>query len=349
MRANRFMLVIGLVFALVGGGAIFVMNSVLAPTPFLVVAAGEDIPAGTRLMDIPDDVLVLVPVQLKASARPMFQSLMMPEDLETMRASGGVLIQDVLKFEPILLSSVVSADNPAAARLVRLGMDDPDLILVVITTQGNSPESVSAGDRVDLAVAVEQVRDPVVVDRNELMPSPPTVGGFISPVNISPEELLEELAEESGIDLPMDEETPTTVPTLTPLPDIREPLAKVLVHGAPVVRVIRERNVTSFTSAGDTRIELGNVIGLEVIIPRDAFEMVAMASSAGILRIGILSPLAEGEIDGPTMGASLQDLIDLFYADREALAPTPTPTIMPTTASTSTWTTTTTPTTTPKP
>ena len=91
MRANRFMLVVGLVFALVGGGATFVMSSVLAPTPFLVVAAGEDIPAGTRLMDIPDDILVLVPVQLKTSAKPMFQSLMMPEDLETMRASGGVI------------------------------------------------------------------------------------------------------------------------------------------------------------------------------------------------------------------------------------------------------------------
>ena len=349
MRFNRFMLVVGLVFALIGGGAIFLMNSVLAPTPFLVVAAGEDIPAGTRLMDIPDDILVLVPVQLKTSARPMFQSLMMPEDLESMRASGGVLIQDVLKFEPILLSSVVAADNPAAARLVRLGMDDPNLILVVITIQGTSPESVSVGDRVDLAVAVDQVRDPVMVDRDELMPAPPGAGGFISPVNISPEELLEELAEESGIDLVMSEETPTATPTPTPLADIREPLVKVLVHGAPVVRVIRERNLTSFTSTGDTTIELGDVIGLEIIIPRDAFEMITMASSAGVLRIGILSPLAEGEIDGPTMGASLQDLIDLFYADREALAPTPTPTSVPTTAATSTWTATTTPTATPTP
>ncbi len=326
MRFNRFMLVVGLVFALIGGGAIFLMNSVLAPTPSLVVAAREDIPAGTRLMDIPDELLVLVPVQLKTSARPILQSLMKPEDLESMRASGGILIQDVLKFEPILLSSVVAPDNPAAARLVRLGMDDPNLMLVVISTRGTAPESVSAGDRVDLAVAIDQISDPVVMNRAELMPRPPSAGGFINPVSASPEKLLEELAEESGVDLPLDEETPTAIPTPTPLPDIREPLAKVIVHGAPVVRVIRERNVTSFTSAGDTTIELGDVIGLEVIIPRDTFEMVTMASSAGILQIGILSPLAEGEIDSPTMGASLQDLLDLFYADREALAPTPTPT-----------------------
>ncbi len=321
MRVNRFMLIVGLVFALVGGGTIFVMNSVLAPAPALVVAAREDIPAGTMLIDIHEDQLVLVPLQLKASAQSMLLSLMCPEDLESMRASGGVLIQDVFKFEPIPLSAVVAADNPAAARLARLGMDDPDLMLVVISTAGTAPESVSAGDRVDLAVAVDQVRDTVVMDRDERMPVLPGAGGFTSPVNASPEDLLQALAEGSGIDLPVLEGTPTTspTPTPTPLPDIREPLAKVLVHGAPIVRVIRERNVTSFTSTGDTNIALGDVIGLDVIIPRDAFEMVTMASSAGIIQIGVLSPLAADE----------QDLLNLFYDDRQALAPTPTPTHTP--------------------
>lgn len=335
MRVNRFMLIVGLVFALIGGGALYVMNTAFAPAPSLVVAAREDIPAGTRLIDIPEDLFVMVPLQLKSSAQPMLQSILTPEDLEVIQASGGVLIEDVHQFEPILLSSIVSPENPAAARMARLGMDDPDLMLVVISTKGTAPESVSSGDRVDLAVAVDQVRDPVVMDQTEYMPAPPGSGSFISPVNASPEELLEELAAGSGIDLPLIEETPTAVPTPTPLPEIREPLAKVLVHGAPVVRVIRERTVSSFTSAGDTTIELGEVIGLEVIIPRDAFEMITMASNAGILQIGLLSPLAEPDIDGPTMGASLQDLLDLYYADREALAPTPTPTTM-TTASTAT-------------
>jgi hypothetical protein len=75
---------------------------------------------------------------------------------------------------------------------------------------------------------------------------------------------------------------------------------------------------------------LGDVTGLEVVIPREAFETVAMASSAGLLQVGLLSPLADGEFDGPTMGATLQDLLDLFYADRQALAPTATPTATPT-------------------
>jgi hypothetical protein len=54
-----------------------------------------------------------------------------------------------------------------------------------------------------------------------------------------------------------------------------------------------------------------------------------MASSAGLLQVGLLSPLADVELNGPTMGATLQDLLDLFYADRLALAPTPTASLTP--------------------
>ncbi len=323
MRVNRFMLIAGLVFALAGGGAIFVINSLMAPTPSLVVAARRDIPAGTRLTDIPEDQLVLVPLQLKAAGRPLLQSLMSPQDLENLRASGGILIQDVLQYEPLLLRAVVAADNPAAARLARLGMDDPDRMLVVIAAQGTAPESIAAGDRVDLAVAVQQVRNPIVLEAEEQYPAPPSAAAFLSPVDASPEELLEALAAEAGIELTP--ARPTAEPTPTPLPEIREPLAKVLVHAAPVVRVIRERTVSSFTSTGEAQVEPGPVAALEVIIPRAAFEMVTMASSAGILQIGVLSPLAGEEASGPTLGASLQDLLDLFYADRETLSGIETP------------------------
>ena len=324
MKINRFMLIVGIIFSLIGGGAIFVLNTALVPAPNLIVAAREDIPAGTRLIDITDEMLVHVQVQLNSSAQPLLQSLLTPNNLQVMRASGGILIEDVLQYEPILLSSVVSEDNPAAARIARLGLEDPTLILVVISTDGTVPDSVSAGDRVDLAVAVDQVGDPVDLHQTAPLPESPSSGELLS-LPVSPEAMLEELAREAGIDLPINEETPTAVPTATPLPDIREPLAKVLVHGAPVVRVIREQHVSSFTSEGDTTMATGAIIALEVVIPRDAFEIITMASNAGILQIGLLSPLAEGDVEGPTMGASLQDLLDLYYADREALAPTAAP------------------------
>lgn len=327
MRANRILLIAGIVFAVVGAGAVFFLSRALAPTPVLVVAAREAIPAGTHLSEIPEGTFVMVPLQLRSDARQMLDSMLRPENLQAMRASGGVLVREVLRFEPILLSSIVSGENPAAARVSRLGLDDPDLM--VVTISGDAiPDSVAVGDHVDLAVAVHTIGDPVVLDRAELAPVSPQGASLINPVG-SPEELLEELAAQSGINLDQLEATATPTATPTTRPEIREPLAKVLVHASPVVRVIRERSVSSFTSEGDTTVLLGDVTGLEVVIPRQAFETVAMASSAGLLQVGLLSPLADLELNGPTMGATLQDLLDLFYADRQELASTPTASMTP--------------------
>jgi hypothetical protein len=327
MRVNRVLLIVGTVFAIVGAGAVFFLSRALAPTPVLVVAAREDIPAGAHLSQIPEDAFVMVPLQPRSDALPMIESMLRPENLQAMRSSGGVFIRQALRFEPILLSSIVSGENPAAARVARLGLDDPNLMVVTISG-GAIPDSIAIGDRVDLAVAVNTIGQPVVLDRAELVPESPPGASLINPVG-SPEELLEELAAQSGVDLGALQETAAPTATPTSRPDIREPLAKVLVHASTVVRVIRERSVSSFTSQGETTVVLGEVIGLEVVIPRQAFETVAMASSAGLLQVGLLSPLADVELNGPTMGATLQDLLDLFYADRLALAPTPTASLTP--------------------
>ncbi len=331
MSINRPLLILGILLAVIGAGAIFVLNTLLAPPPALILAAREDIPAGTLLDELPEAVLVTLPVQLGREARPLLRSLMQPEDLAAMRAAGGVLIQDVFQFEPILLSSVVSAGNPAAVRVGRLGIDDPGLIVVVVSAPDAIPDSLTVGDRVDLAVAVDLIRDPVAPEGQE--PAPAAPGGRLplGAVSASPQELLQDLAEAAGAEVVFPGQTPT--PTLTPTPTatgapaLREPLAKVLVHGARVVRVLRDRSVTAFSPGGETALALGDILALEVVIPRDAFEMVAMASRAGALRVGLLSPLVEASTSKPTLGASLQDLIDLFYADREALAPTPTATL----------------------
>lgn len=45
-----------------------------------------------------------------------------------------------------------------------------------------------------------------------------------------------------------------------------------------------------------------------------------MANAAGKLEIGLLSPLADRK-SGPTMGSSLTDFINQFYADRAKITP----------------------------
>ena len=101
---------------------------------------------------------------------------------------------------------------------------------------------------------------------------------------------------------------------------LREPVTKLLVRGALVVSVRRETTVAGATQQGEPTIIQGDITGLDVVIPREAFEFVTMAMNGGNLQIALLSPLVAESAVGPTIGASLQDLLDLFISDRQVLA-----------------------------
>ncbi|MBM3122210.1 MAG: hypothetical protein FJZ97_08500 [Chloroflexi bacterium] len=324
MTVNRTLLIIGLLVAIVLGLGVFLANYLLVPPTDFIMAAREDIPAGTRLSEVPDDAFIQIPVMFRnKSARLMLQGVAQPADLAAMRAANAVVIQDIYRFQPLTLGSVVSADNPAAAREVRLGLDDPDLVVITIpgTTQ-NIPEGIQPGDRIDLAVAVTDVADALALEEEDegLVAVP---GSALTGI---PNEALAALLEEAGysVEAPSGaavaegEATPTPVPT-PEAPVLREPLAKLLVRGALVVAVRQEETVAGVSQQGDATIIPGDVTGLDVVIPREAFEFVTMAMNGGNLQIALLSPLVAESTEGPTLGASLQDLLDLYLSDRETL------------------------------
>ena len=325
MTVNRTLLIVGIVLAVLGAGLVFVLNLMFAPPTDFIVAARNDIPAGTRLGDLAEDAFVQVPVQFtNRTARMMLEGVAQPADLEAMRASGAILIQDIYKYQPLTLGSVVSPDNPAAARVTRLGLDDPDMVVITIPgSDTNVPKGVQAGDRIDLAVAVTDVNDVLALEAEE-------TGVEVSPASALsgiPNEALAAVLEEAGYVITApgaapaagEEATPTPVPTPEG-PVLREPVTKILVRGAVVVNVRRDTSVAAVSQSGEATVVEGEITGLDVVIPREAFEFVTMAMNGGNLQIALLSPLVSEGSEGPTLGASLQDLLDLFVADREALA-----------------------------
>ena len=326
MTVNRTLLIVGILVALIGAVAIFLIDVTIAPPTDFIVAARENIPAGTRLSDLPDDAFLQVPVQFaNRSARLMLEGVAQPADLAAMRAAGAVLVQDVYRYQPLTLGSVVSADNPAAARVVRLGLDNPELVVITIpgTTQ-NIPAGIQPGDRIDLAVAVTDVADALALEGDEVQQAVVSPGSALSGV---PNEALAALLEEAGYTVsapgvaPAAGVEPTATPEPTPEgPVLREPVTKLLVRGALVVAVRQEETVAGVSQQGDPTIIMGDVTGLDVVIPRQAFEFVTMALNGGNLQIALLSPLVADSAEGPTVGASLQDLLDLFLSDREALS-----------------------------
>jgi len=290
---NKGLLVMGIVLAAVAVIGFFVVGFATLPPATIVIAARQEIPAGTRINELSEEMLVRIPLR---GDRKLISSMLTEEDLITIRTLDGVFIQNIAQFEPLRKSALVSSGNDAAYRIPSLRLDDPNLAIIVIPVV-NVPEGVRSGDKVDLVLAV-----------SDLGTSNTT--NFVQPLTTFP---FDSPDGETGL---VDAATPT--PTATPAHN--PPLAKVIVHGAEITRVVRERSVTAVNSDGSSSLVFGEILALEVVIPVDAIEWVSMATASGQLQVALLSPLVANDMQGPTLGASLSDFLDLFYKDRELLA-----------------------------
>ncbi|MCK4489363.1 MAG: hypothetical protein KAU23_03835 [Anaerolineales bacterium] len=300
---NRRLLFIGAVVALIFGGAIFALSFMTgAEPPVEILAARQDISEGTLVRNIPDDLFARIPL---TGDQILLSSYLTETVWQQIKAAGGIVIRDIYQYEAIPLSAIASDGNPKVVDIPRLGLTDPNLVVVSLTNV-SVPNGIKVGDYVDLIVAVESAQEQVftlVQTQN-----------FETLTEAAAEVVVEEGAAPSAIATA----TPTPEPTPEPTPVFEPgyPLAKVIVMSARVADVQREQTI----SASGDRLVLGEVTGIDVVIPRVAQEFVLMADTAGNLGASMLSPMVDAETDGgPTLGAHFDDLLDLFAADRNAL------------------------------
>jgi hypothetical protein len=292
---NKRLLIIGAVVALIFGGAIFALSFMTGTEPPVVIlAAREDISEGTLVRNIPDEIFARIPL---TGDDILLGSYLTETVWQQIKAAGGIVIRDIYQYEAIPLSVIASDGNPKVVDIPRLGLTDPNLVVVSLTNV-SVPNGIKVGDYVDLIVAIESAQEQVFT--------------LVQTQNI--ETLSEAAAElEEG---EVAEPTPTPTPEPTPVLEPDYPLAKVIVMSAKVADVQREQTI----SASGDRLVLGEVTGIDIVIPRVAQEFVLMADTAGNLAASILSPMVDAETDGgPTLGAHFEDLLDLFVADRNAL------------------------------
>ncbi len=302
--ANRAVFYMGLLLALLSVGGIFYFGQVVSPPPVVVMAARTDLASGSNLSDLPDSDFVQLPLR---GDSVLLSSLVTEADFTRLRDNGAVLVETVHAHEPLRKSALVSSANDAASRLPALALSDPNLMIVRLVVTDNAPE-VHEGDLVDLSLAVSDLQTRTQVESVLSVP----------PVNTSSQFLPPGLNGTIAGPIPTPTASPT--PTLTPTPALLAPMAKIIVHAAVVTHLVREQPVVTNTGQNPPPIADGKVTAIDVIIPRAAFEVVSMANAAGKLEIGLLSPLADRK-SGPTMGSSLTDFINQFYADRAKITP----------------------------
>lgn len=300
---NRPVLVMGAVIAVIAVVIYFGIGVWLMPPPTVVIATRVEIPAGTRINDLPNEIFASVSLR---GDRKLIGSFVSESDLVLIRQADGVVIQTISQFEPLRKSVIVSSANEAASRIPALKLDDPSLAIITIPAS-NAPDGIREGDKVDLILAIDDLMAPAAYggldnvadyDFSELVD--PNTGLYIS-----------DLEATQNADAP-----PTPIPTSTPA--YRAPLAKVIVHAGEVSHVVRERTISATSSDGGSQIVLGEILALEIIVPIESIEWISMAVEAGSLQVALLSPLID-DISGPTIGASLTDFLDAFYQDRETL------------------------------
>lgn len=294
---NKRLLVIGAVVALIFGGAIFALSFMTgAEPPIEILAARQDISEGTLVRNIPDETFARIPL---SGDEILLGSYLTETVWQQIKAAGGIVVRDIYQHEAIPLSAIASDGNPKVVDIPRLGLTDPNLVVVSLTNV-SVPNRIKVGDYVDLIVAVESAQEQVFT--------------LVQTQNIETftEAVVE--GEDTGDIVVSPSPTPTLVPT--PVFEADYPLAKVIVMSARVADVQREQTI----SASGDRLVLGEVTGIDVVIPRAAQEFVLMSDTAGNLAASMLSPMVDAETDGgPTLGAHFEDLLDLFVSDRNEL------------------------------
>jgi hypothetical protein len=241
---------------------------------------------------------------------------------------GAVATIPISAGELLPKSSFVQAANPAAANRTALILSDPNMVAFVIPiNEETAPPNISPGDRVDLILGVgsatflsgqlSSLPTPNPQDPREVFTGTIYNTGQPGVFREEGDEFLGD-AQGTGNVLP----TPETVQVADHAEEeyVAMPIAKTLVHGAMVIRVIYEQEPNPFAAAeqGAAAYSIGPAKAIVVAVPIEVQELLTFALANGDLRVSLLSPLAEVS-DQPTLGMSWTDLVVFFQAERQLI------------------------------
>lgn len=331
---NGKLTIVGIVVVVIAVVGFLAFSAVMTPAQVKVLAAASEIPSGSSLAKFPLTAFTQVTSNSKSTVT---DALVTADEYTAMLAAGGSFARTIHAGEPILKTDIISSANPSASNDTTLALSDPKMIVMHLKAKDAVSDSVSVGDRVDISVAVD------TVDLNYDFES--SVAGDVAKAK----QFAEAQKTDPSLRLNPDGTIPDSFIWTNPSNadmakyGINAPFAITAVHNAKVVNVTREQNSSynmSSSSAGSTDSSVtqtvtdGAITSIDVMIPRDSFDLLSMANAAGALNMALVSPLADN-VAPTSIGATLNDLILMYYSDRGMVDPkgniqpayvTPTPT-----------------------
>lgn len=315
---------IGILLAGLAFVGFLMLGGMMAPPPYSVVVAIQDIPSYSSL-----DPNALG-VDAERINSQVAQMLVQREEID--QYIGGFVIENIHAGEPLRKSAIVAPGNPDAANRLALVMTDPDKVAMIVPVDPKTaPSQIAPGDWVDLVVGLAPGN--ISAGSNSTFSNllaPPTPASFIVPMGPTPTSGPRSVS--SPTPMPSQSNLSTTTGILGAT-DMNLPADKVVIQNVPVLSVhFQQVPNPAFTGSGggfsqsqpsQTTAEPAHVQGdiqsVTVLLPRASVELVTFGIDNGRVHLALLPAKTAEAANGaqsPTFGITFNDVLAWMMRER---------------------------------
>lgn len=319
---------IGILLAGLAFVGFLMLGGMMAPPPYSVVVAVQDMPAYSTL----DPNALGVDAQRINSQ--VAQTLVLREDID--QYVGGFVLESIHAGEPLRKSAIVAPGNPQAINRLALVMTDPDKVAMVIPVDPKTaPSQIAPGDWIDLIVGLAPGN--ISAGSNSTFSNllaPPTPVSPIVSFGPTPASGVRPAPTLPPNPSPLN---PTTNPGSVSANDMNLPADKVVIQNVAVLAVrFQQVPNPAFTGSGGSFGQTqqsqgtsqpayiqGDIQTITVLVPRASIELVTFGKDNGRVHVVLLPAKTAEAAQGaqaPTLGITFNDVLAWMMRERALIA-----------------------------
>jgi Flp pilus assembly protein CpaB len=319
---------IGILLAGLAFVGFLMLGGMMAPPPYSVVIAVQDISAYSTL----DPNALGVDAQRINSQ--VAQTFILREEID--QYVGGFVLENIHAGEPLRKSAIVAPGNPQAINRLALVMTDPDKVAMVVPVDPKTaPSQIAPGDWVDLVVGLAPGN--ISAGSNSTFSNllaPPTVVSPIVSFGPTPASGARPAPTLPPNPSPLN---PPTNPGSLSANDMNLPADKVVIQNVPVLAVRFQQvpnpaftgsgagfgqSQQSQTAAQPAYIQ-GDIQTITVLVPRASVELLTFGKDNGRVHVVLLPAKTAEAAQGaqaPTFGITFNDVLAWMMRERTLVA-----------------------------